>query len=38
MLPIAPGETYDYEVTLVPGSYRLSVKSFNDFSVILNAR
>jgi FtsP/CotA-like multicopper oxidase with cupredoxin domain len=38
MLPIAPGETYDYEVTLAPGSYRLSVKSFNDFSVILNAR
>jgi FtsP/CotA-like multicopper oxidase with cupredoxin domain len=38
MLAIAPGETYDYEVTLAPGSYRLSVKSFNDFSVMLHAR
>ena len=38
MLRIAPGETYDFEVTLAPGGYRLSVKSHNDFSVIVNAR
>ena len=38
VLRIAPGETYDYEVTLAPGNYRLSVKTFNDFSVIVNAR
>ena len=38
MLRIAPGETYDYELTLAPGSYRLSVKTFNDFSVTIHAR
>ena len=38
MLRIAPGETYDYHVTLPPGSYRLSVKSYNDLSVLLQAR
>jgi len=37
-LRVAPGETYDYDVTLVPGRYRLSVKSYNDFSVILDVR
>ena len=38
MLRIAPGETYDYELVLAPGDYRLGVKSFNDFSVLLHAR
>ncbi len=38
MLRIAPGETYDFEVMLAPGRYRLSVTSHNDFSVIVNAR
>jgi FtsP/CotA-like multicopper oxidase with cupredoxin domain len=38
VLRIAPGETYDYEVTLPPGEYRLSVKSRNDFAVTLLVR
>jgi len=38
MLRIAPGETYDFEITLAPGSYRLSVTSHNDFSIVLHAR
>ena len=33
-----PIPTYDYGVTLVPGSYRLSVKSRKDFSVVLHGR
>jgi FtsP/CotA-like multicopper oxidase with cupredoxin domain len=38
LLRIAPGETYDYEVTLPPGDYRLTVKSHNDFDVTLRVR
>jgi FtsP/CotA-like multicopper oxidase with cupredoxin domain len=38
VLRIAPGETYDYEVTLAPGDYRLSVKSQNDVAVTLRVR
>ena len=38
MLRIAPGETYDYELVLAPGDYRLGVKSFNDFNVMIHVR
>ncbi|MBA3560153.1 MAG: multicopper oxidase domain-containing protein [Gemmatimonadaceae bacterium] len=38
VLRIAPGETYDYEVMLPPGDYRLSLKSNNDLDVMLRVR
>jgi hypothetical protein len=32
-LRIAPGETYDFEVRLPAGDYRLRMKSFNDIDL-----
>jgi FtsP/CotA-like multicopper oxidase with cupredoxin domain len=37
-LRVAPGETYDYEVTLPVGDYRLGMKSFNDLDVMIRVR
>lgn len=37
-LRFGPGETYDFEVLLRPGDYRLVVDTFNDFEVIVHAR
>jgi FtsP/CotA-like multicopper oxidase with cupredoxin domain len=37
-LRFGPGETYDFEVLLQPGDYRLVVDTFNDFEVIVHAR
>jgi hypothetical protein len=37
-LVIAPGESYDYEVMLPRGDYRLRVKSQNDVDVVLRVR
>jgi FtsP/CotA-like multicopper oxidase with cupredoxin domain len=38
MFRITPGETYDYEVSLPPGEYRLSMKSSNDLDLVVRAR
>ncbi|MEO5825708.1 MAG: multicopper oxidase domain-containing protein, partial [Gemmatimonadales bacterium] len=34
---IAPGETYDFEVILKPGRHLLTVKSFKDVEILINA-
>ena len=36
-LVIAPGETYDFEVTLKPGGYRMAVESSEDIEILINA-
>ncbi|MEO6212730.1 MAG: multicopper oxidase domain-containing protein [Vicinamibacterales bacterium] len=36
-LVIAPGETYDFEVTLKPGRHLLTVKSYKDIEILINA-
>ncbi|MBA2291038.1 MAG: PD40 domain-containing protein [Gemmatimonadales bacterium] len=36
-LVIAPGETYDFEVTLKPGAHRMAVESNEDVEILINA-
>ncbi len=38
VLNIAPGETYDYDVSLPPGDYRLVMKSRDDAELLLRVR
>jgi manganese oxidase len=38
VLSIAPGETYDFEVTLPAGDYRLTMNSYTDLQVTLRVR
>jgi FtsP/CotA-like multicopper oxidase with cupredoxin domain len=37
-LRFAPGETYDFELSLPAGDYRLKVDTFNDFDVPVRVR
>lgn len=38
VLRFAPGETYDFEISLPPGDYRLGMKSRDDAEIILRVR